>query len=147
MRVTINNIERECQVCTPQRGTYQIAIPEEGTICFPDLLLVAPAITEDEKPYGDIIVCPIMICNGGYESVSPDNVHTYLNIWTLKMIINNYNLVMYDGKAPVESAEYFINRFVQYGTVLSDDVKRYIDNKEYITDEDIRQDKPISNGK
>ena len=135
MKIEIDKIERECQICTPQRGAFCIYDIEEGCYGFPDLIAVAPAITEKERACGNIVVCPIQCGNGGYEMATPDTIHNYLSLATLRELIKGH-MNVFEGDLEW-SAELIIDDFQGHGTYIVKDAREYISKKAYLDDKEL----------
>lgn len=73
IKAKINNIVREITIVPVQKGGY--CVSEDA--CFPWFPLfcaICESITEEEKMCGDILICPICDFNGGYASLSVEEI-------------------------------------------------------------------------
>ena len=129
MKLEINGIEREVQIVQAPQGAF-CCLDELAFPSFPLFVGLCKAITDKETPYGEILICPIFDCNGGYASINVDEVKNELELSDLEQFIKNYtvNFEFTSLKEVVEGIMYY---FEIHKTPISkmarDYVKRVMD--------------------
>lgn len=129
MKLKINDIEREVQIVQAPQGAF-CCLDELAFPSFPLFVGLCKAITDKETPYGEILICPIFDCNGGYASINVDEVKNELELSDLEQFIKNYtvNFEFTSLKEVVEDIMYY---FEIHKTPISkmarDYVKRVMD--------------------
>lgn len=89
MKLGINGIKREVQIVQAPQGSF-CCLEGLGLPAFPLFVGLCEAITEEETPYGEVLVCPIFDAKGGYSSINVDEIKNELHLSDLKKLIINY---------------------------------------------------------
>jgi len=136
MKIEINEIERDCEVIIAPKGAFYIWDRDEGGVSFPQFVIIAPALTTEEKKYGTIVTCPVTSCNGGYESADISEIETEICLYPFKeLVIGCYKTFLYDSI--IKTAVDMYDRFLLHGTIISKELKSYMDNEEYKCDKEL----------
>ena len=89
MKMEINGIKREVIIMQAPQGSYyydkDLWLPQ-----FPLYIGMCEPMTEDEESYGDVLVCPISDGNGGYASITVNEVKNVLWPYDLIRVIRGY---------------------------------------------------------
>lgn len=88
MKIEINGIEREVLIAQAPKNSFVI---QEGLMSpiYPAFVAFCPP-TNEEKGFGNILVCPIIDFNGGYASCGIDELYTEFNTNHLKSCIKGW---------------------------------------------------------
>lgn len=136
MLVEIEGVQRECCVTSVPKGSFCIWDINEGLYGFPQFMVIAPSITEDEKSCGNIVVCPVECYNKGFEYASPSKLYDSLYIDIFKpLVIGRFKSYVYDNIEDVFKEVY--NEFIAHGTYICAHVEKYMENKEYLQDKEL----------
>ena len=88
MKIEINGIEREVLIAQAPKSSFVI---QEGLMSpiYPAFVAFCQP-TNEEKSYGNILVCPIIDFNGGYASCEIDELYTEFDTNHLKSCIKGW---------------------------------------------------------
>lgn len=125
MKIRINKIERDCKILPAPSNSFFIDNDYYG---FPSYVIIAPAITEEELRYGDILVCPV-VCHNGYERIYPYTIDNYLSLFQFERLVEDYYKEGYcDNKK--EGSEWLLEDFQNHGVKIDKRIKEYVNNLE-----------------
>ena len=133
MELTINGIKRECVVKDAPKGSYCVIDYDEGCYFFPLFIVIAEALTEEEKSCGDIVVGAIYTANMGYETVDVGDIFTILYPNVFKRILKGafYTTEYEDIYQAVKQIK---EDFMVHGIPIHPKTLEYIEKKEFIRD-------------
>lgn len=122
MKLVVDGVERECQVCPAPKGSFCIyGYMSDGrqtySYYFPKFVAVA------EYDDGTVATCPLAF-SLETERADIDVVFDVLSLEMLKMLIDGKSRT--DGITREEAAEEVIYDFVSRGVILRRDAKEYV---------------------
>ena len=138
MKIEIEGIERECEVVLAPKGSFCVFDVNEGIYGFPEFIIIAPAMTGKEKSCGNIVTCPVVCGNAGYENAHIDRVMTEIRLDDFKQLLIGY-YKSYEVESISAVAIMVYDEFLRHGTIVSPELKYYMDAEVYNRDKDFME--------
>lgn len=136
MKLVIEGVERECEIQPAPKGVYAY-LGKESCPAFPFFIVLTKA-TAEEEGCGNLLVCPLMGYNWGYENVRPAQISDTLYEKYLDDFIETY--IEY-GYSRTEAIDIIIEEMENHGVKIPRRVYKYCDElREKYKDEELAED-------
>lgn len=130
MKLIVEGVERECQICPAPQGIFCIVNYEEGGYFFPQFVAFA-------REGNGVIACPILLECGGYDALNAASINDELSLWMFKLLLVGSHLTF--ETTIEETVRSIVSDFVLHGVILRPDVKDYVESRGYIGDEELKK--------
>lgn len=125
MKLTVNGIDRKAEIFPTPQGAFCI-IDGGAFPAYPMCVAVCEAAAEEEKQYGDVLICPVFGGNGNYGNLSDEEVKTEVCEIDVRELLATYK-EEYDGNTPLkEATEEIMREFKIHGTPVTKSAKDYV---------------------
>ena len=122
MKLEIDGIKREVQIIQAPQGSF--CYDDEGIINFPLFVAICEP-TEEELSWGEVLVCPIFDVNGGYATITVNEVKNELWPFDLKRLIKGY-AERRESDNLKEVAEEVMGMFEMHKTPISLNAREFV---------------------